>query len=242
MSISTCAFSCAGRRENNEDAYDYKQFADGGVWVVADGLGGHVCGEIASNIATKHVVEAAQHLSFDSPDDEIIRIFSEANRLIVNEQRENPKRKGMRTTIVASFAFGGVMRYAHVGDSRFYYFKNGNIIVQTKDHSVPQMSVQLGEITADQIRSSADRNKLLKALGDANVNIGAIDGKIKLEQGDAFLLCSDGFWELILEREMELDLLKAYNSKSWLDLMLYRVLDRLTERSDNLTAVCGFVV
>ena len=239
MEISAFAYSSKGRRENNEDAFGFSN--EDRVWVVADGLGGHTSGEIASNIAVSYVLQAAKG-NRGFTDSMIVEIILGANERLADDQRANPAHKGMRTTIVAAFASDNKLRYIHVGDSRFYYFKNGKVFTQTKDHSVSQMAVQMGEITTGQIRFHEDRNKLLKVLGDdGDLKLRAADGEITMENGDAFLLCTDGFWELILEPEMEIDLLKAYTPRVWINTMITRVLTRLTDKSDNFTALCGFI-
>jgi len=239
MEISTYAYSSKGRRANNEDACGFSN--EERVWVVADGLGGHTSGEIASKIAVSYILQAAR-CSKGFTDDEIVTFILGANERLVTDQKSNPLRNGMRTTIVAAFASDNKMKYIHVGDSRFYYFKNGRVFTQTKDHSVPQMAVQIGELTADQIRFHDDRNKLLKVLGGfEDLGLTAADGEINLEIDDAFLLCTDGFWEFIFEPEMEIDLLKAYTPRAWADNMISRILVRLTEKSDNFTVICGFV-
>ena len=237
MEISAFAYSSKGRRDNNEDACGFSS-ADR-VWAVADGLGGHTGGEAASQIAVSYVLQAAKSAGSGG---EIVRIILGANERLIAEQKANPALMGMRTTIVAAFASETHIRYIHAGDSRFYYFKNGRVTAQTKDHSVCQMAVQAGEITAGQIRFHEDRNKLLKVLGGSeNLGLRAADGEIPLEKGDAFLLCTDGFWELILEPEMEIDLLKSYTPQAWTDTMVARVLGRLTDKSDNFTVLCGFI-
>ena len=239
MEISAFAYSSKGSRENNEDAYGYSN--EDRVWVVADGLGGHTSGEIASDIAVSYVLQAAKG-SNGLTSAQITGIIREAHQRLVDDQKANPSHNGMRTTIAAAFAGNRKMTYIHAGDSRFYYFKNGKVFTQTKDHSVTQMAVQIGEITADQIRFHEDRNKLLKVLGDAgDLKLHKADGDIAMEKGDAFMLCTDGFWELIWEQEMEIDLLKAYTPRVWAETMIARVLGRLTVKSDNFTALCGFI-
>ncbi len=93
--------------------------------------------------------------------------------------------------------------WGHVGDSRLYFFRQGRILEQTKDHSVPQMLLAAGEITADEIRNHPDRNRLLANLGDGKPNRFRVRKQIQIASGDAFLLCTEGFWEIVLEREME---------------------------------------
>jgi serine/threonine protein phosphatase PrpC len=92
------------------------------------------------------------------------------------------------------------------------------------------------------VRFHDDRNKLLKVLGnDENLNIRKIDDAVSIESGDAFLLCSDGFWEYVYEVEMEADLIKSDSPKDWIEYMIKRLLLRVTGNNDNFTAIAGFI-
>ena len=105
----------------------------------------------------------------------------------------------MRTTAVVLCTEGNRGTALHIGDSRFYHFRNGKIISQTKDHSVPQMLAMAGEISEHEIRRHPDRNRLLRALGDENEEVRFVRSDFEIKEGDAFLLCSDGFWEEVEE-------------------------------------------
>jgi len=162
---------------------------------------------------------------------------------ILQLQESNPEVKGMRTTAVGCVVEGGKMTAFNCGDSRFYYFSNGSITQMSKDHSVSQMSVSIGEMSFDAIRDDPDRNKLLKVLGEATdkADVGTVYPPIPCKSGDAFLLCSDGFWENVIEEEMEIDLSKSTSAKEWVEYMLVRLMLRYTGNNDNFTVIGGII-
>lgn len=128
---------------------------------------------------------------------------------------------------------------AYIGDSRLYYFHHGQIQYQTLDHSVPQMLVAAGEIPKEKIRDHPDRNRLLRVLGDRERKIRYQEIQpIPLEPGDCVLLCTDGFWEYVLEEDMEKDLAKAKDLNDWMTRMKKKVRRRgFFERQDNYSAL-----
>ena len=142
----------------------------------------------------------------------------------------------MKSTAVALMIANGRAAWAHVGDSRLYHFMNGSLVFQTRDHSASQIAVMLGDITVDQIRFHEDRNRVLRALGqDGSLNVEASEEL--LPPGDhAYLLCSDGFWEYVLEKEMEDDLRLASDPEDWLHRMRERLQARVPHDNDNNTA------
>ena len=110
----------------------------------------------------------------------------------------------MKTTVVMLCVSGNNAYWTHVGDSRLYFFRKGKLVLHTKDHSIPQMLVAAGEIKEKNIRRHPDRNKLLRVMGtDWEEPQYAVSDPIELQEGDAFLLCSDGFWENIVEKQMQ---------------------------------------
>lgn len=128
----------------------------------------------------------------------------------------------MKTTLVILEIEKERIRWGHIGDSRLYYFVNGRIRERTLDHSVPQMLVSAGEIKEKAIRHHPDRNRLLRVLGtdgdDEPVNYQESE-VVKRTGGQAFLLCTDGFWELIEEKKMEAALKKASTPDQWIAAM-----------------------
>ena len=101
-----------------------------------------------------------------------------------------------------------------MGDSRFYFFREGRLLLQTEDHSVPGAVARMGQMRYEDVRFSEDRNKLLKVIGNSEgLNMQSIPKEVELQPGDAFLLCSDGFWEYVYEQEMEIDLSKSSDTQ-----------------------------
>ena len=241
MDIITYAWTAQGGREHNEDYFGY-YYADGkGVWVVTDGLGGHSYGEIASRLITEAIITQADELR-ELTDESLIRISLEANRRLLAEQEVHPALKDMKTTLVAAFVRNGLMKIIHTGDSRFYYFNKGNLSFCTKDHSLSRFAVDSGEISFEDIRYHEDRNIVLKVMGLENLNLKNTVDSIEIAPGDAFLLCTDGFWEYVLENEMAEDLSKAANPQIWYERMRDRLLSRAPANNDNFTAICSFII
>lgn len=239
MVFSTYAYSNVGGRLNNEDYMIYQD----GIWVVADGLGGHDCGEVASKTASQAVIAQLTGKEVDFSYETMEKIVTEANNAVLTAQKENEELASMRTTLVFAISNGTHLRYANVGDSRFYYFKRGHVYTQSEDHSVSALSARIGDIKYEDIRTDDDRNKLLKVLGnEEELKVKLPDDVIELESGDAFLLCSDGFWEHVYEAEMEFDLMKSSSPEEWLKHMLKRVILKTENRdNDNYTAIAVMI-
>ncbi len=237
MQFETATLSSAGGRENNEDCCGHALIGAAGCWVLCDGLGGHRGGEIASKTA----VEAALASFRANPSvtaEALAAHVDRAHQAVVEKQIVDPELTGMRTTLVLLVASGEAARWIHVGDSRLYWFRDGKIHEQTRDHSVPQRLAEAGEIRADQIRFHEDRSRLLRSLGakqDPGAAAGAMPGPP--EPGDAFLLASDGFWEWVLETEMEASLAASKHSKQWLERMEAQLRQRATGEFDNYSAI-----
>lgn len=210
--------------ENQDCAY-----SAGGVYAVADGLGGHSGGAAASAKAIECLKECAADIEPAQINCVLERINTAVRSL-----------GGGMTTIAAGFADGKSFRWGNVGDSRVYYFRNGEILMQTKDDSVCRSAMESGRLSAEQIRCSSGRNGLLKALGSGeSLQLSGQCEPIRIQSGDAFLICSDGFWEYVHEREMEADLMKSASSREWLRRMLRRHLLRSHDAGDNYSAVVG---
>lgn len=232
MECFIARYSDKGGRDNNED---YVGITDD-TYVVCDGLGGHSDGETASRMAVEYLLKAAVEIQKIN-DDEMHNMIYKVNSLICKNRIGN-----MATTVVAGFVRGDVFNYFNVGDSRLYYFRNNRIIVQSKDHSVTQACVDMGEIKADKMRFHPDRNKLTKALGlKEEIKVNQKFQPFKVEIGDSFLLCTDGFWEYVYEKEMQKYLKKASTPQEWLDAMLKKALTRTQRNHDNISAVCVMI-
>lgn len=230
MIIDTAVYSAEGGHNINEDSYLCS--AEKGIFIVADGLGGHEHGENASAAAIKYFAENCVGGYNDKITEELLK---GANRCVYSLNQG-------KTTVAAAFIEKGNFRFANVGDSRVYYFCRGKIAAITKDHSVCQAAVDMGTMSFSEIRGSEDRSKLLKVLGEKeDLDIKRKYPPIKITDGDAFLVCSDGFWEYVFETEMEIDLLKSQNAHDWIKNMLKRHIRRAENKGDNYTAICGII-
>ena len=231
MIIDSANYTCPGGHEVNEDSFLCR--SDRGIFIVADGLGGHSDGEIASRAAIDYFEQSCRG---GYTNEQISALLEGANAQVLQYG------EGGKTTVAAAFIENGNFIYANVGDSRVYIFRDGKIIAQTKDHSVCQASVDMGMMRPEDIRGSEDRSRLLKVLGgEDTLSIKKFYSPIRLQQGDAFLICSDGFWDYVYETEMEADLLKSDSADVWLKYMLKRHILRAQNKGDNYTAICGIV-
>jgi len=238
MQIEVASCSYQGGRDYNEDSVLYLERDGVCAVVVSDGLGGHGGGQIASSV----VAEFITHTFIENPkiDREYIRqLFEQANAIVVNEQ--SPVLK-MKSTGVAFFINDGSAIWGHAGDSRLYHFVDKRLTDQTLDHSMSQMAVFSGEITAEQIRHHDDRNRVLRAFGGDEHIKAEISAPLSLESGfHAFLLCTDGFWEYVLEPEMEHDLADTETPYDWLQAMMQRIVRCAPAGCDNYSAAAIFV-
>ena len=231
MIIDSAKYTNPGGHDINEDSYLCR--GDKGIFIVADGLGGHSDGEKASMAAVDYFEENCQG---GYTDQRLTELMEGANTSVLKNG------DGGKTTVAAAFAENGRFRYANAGDSRVYYFHDGKIIAQTKDHSVCQASADMGLIRPEDIRGNEDRSRLLKVLGgEEKLGIKRHYPPIKLRNGDAFLVCTDGFWDYVYEAEMEADLLKSGSADVWLKYMLKRHILRAQNKGDNYTAICGII-
>lgn len=233
-----------GERDNNEDSVGVKMVERSVSVVLADGLGGHDRGEIASAL----VKDTALELFSDTDNTENWTLqdylkegFQEGQKRLRELQRQ--RHSDMKTTMVVLAIRDQQIQWGHVGDSRLYYFKNGKLVRRTLDHSVPQMLVKTGEIKEKDIRHHEDRNRLLRVMGiEWESPKYELAEPIKAEEGQAFLLCSDGFWEWIEEKDMIRTLKAAETPEDWLKAMEKIVLTHgKGNHMDNYSAVAVFV-
>lgn len=202
--IDYATFTDVGDKENNEDTV--KVFVNPMTstygFVLADGLGGHGNGDIASKLVAEcfgAIIQNTDTINETFLDD----CFTVSQRMLMDE-KEIRGLPSLKTTMVLLTISERKVCWGHIGDSRLYHFKKGKLISRTIDHSVPQMLAISGEIKESEIRHHPDRNKLLSALGMETDNLAYEIDKINRRSvaGDNYLLCSDGFWEWIDEKTM----------------------------------------
>ncbi|RBW68950.1 PP2C family protein-serine/threonine phosphatase [Bacillus taeanensis] len=241
MKMITALLSNQGGRKNNEDFADYCLTETGGCWVVADGLGGHKGGETASKTAA-HTILSTFKKNPSLSNESLPNCINEAHHNLLKLQQNQHSPFSFRTTITILTIENEKARWGHIGDSRLYHFKNSIIQSQTKDHSLCQTLVNIGEINQEEIRFHEDRSRLLQALGmEKQLKPSIITDSVSLHNDDAFLLCTDGFWEYVTEKEMEHTLLKAKTPQQWLTFMQDILLPRVSKKHDNYTAIAIFI-
>lgn len=230
--------SAAGGRKKNDDCVATSHMGpELGLYILADGLGGHRGGEVASGIAAD-VCRTLYPFHYRDPD--LLSVcFSEAQKAIREKISQDPSLESMRTTLVLLLQEGNRFSWGHIGDSRLYYFREGKFAFRTVDDSVPQMLLKLGEIRESDLSSHPDRNKLLAVLGsDTNEPAFHLSEPVLAGSQDAFLLCTDGFWEHIDEKEMEKALKKSSDVSDWLVRMEETVLkNSRPDTRDNYSAL-----
>ncbi|MEA4870825.1 MAG: protein phosphatase 2C domain-containing protein [Christensenella sp.] len=237
MRLDLASYTNAGGREVNEDATLCLEREGVVIAAVADGLGGHGGGKIASSLAVKTLEEQANDIAACTR--EAVRAACErANEAVLAAQ--TPQQR-MKTTLALAIVAEDCMALAHIGDSRIYYFHDDKIEYQSLDHSVSQLAVLTGSITAEQIRFHEDRNKVLRSLGSENGAAPEIELITRpFAEGDAILICTDGFWEYVYEREMLRALRHAKSARDWLERMTPLIAHRAKKDNDNNTAVVVF--
>lgn len=219
MYYDIAAISNAADRIVNEDSIYYTTQGNCKLLALADGLGGHGKGDKASQLA---VLTAKELFNGESdPVAVLSEIFKISQERVVNEQIRLHNTQAMKTTLSLAIIRDDALFYGYIGDSRIYYFSQGKYIWRTLDHSVPQMLVSSGRLRESKIRGHEDRNRLLRVIGIewTEPRYEIADKSVVLHQNDAVLLCSDGFWELITEKEMERAFRKSRDAADWLHQM-----------------------
>ena len=168
---------------------------------VADGMGGHAAGEVASQMSLRLLVESLKGARV--PDERALRdAFSRANAGVFREASEKPEYRGMGTTLVAGLLTGGELIIGNVGDSRMYLHRNGDLSRVTRDHSWVGEMVAAGALTEEQAAKHPRRNVLTRALGVSS-SVDADLGRISLQRGDRVMLCSDGLHGMVDDKTIK---------------------------------------
>jgi serine/threonine protein phosphatase PrpC len=236
--ITYGVISKIGDRGNNEDCVNICANSAGYLFALADGLGGHGQGEIASRIAVEQAAAAIK----DS-DRDLAQCFDRAQEYILAEQKRRQVKNEIKTTLVCLRIAGATACWGHVGDSRLYYFSKNKLARRSLDHSVPQALAAAGDIKEKEIRRHEDRNRLLRVMGtEWDSPKYELSEEVNLNKGDTFLLCSDGFWEWIEDKTMLKTMKIAGTPERWLGLMEEEVLrNGQGNNMDNYSAIAVFV-
>lgn len=193
-----------GARKVNQDRVGTWATPDCMLMAVADGMGGHVHGEIAAQVAVDLLGRAFQQEArpkLPHPERFLPRLIAAAHAAILREAQERKMRDVPRTVFVAALVQDGILHWAHTGDCRLYLLRKGRILARTRDHSVVQQLVDEGRIREESVASHPDRNRLLQCLGGAQAPRIDVRSE-RLAMNDVLLLCSDGLWGPLTQRQM----------------------------------------
>ncbi len=212
--ISYYSITNKGDRPVNEDSIGHYMDENIGLFIVADGLGGHGSGDIASHYVVEQYLMQYRENCHDSAERYFSGVFTSIQSGLLDLQKQT--NKDMKSTAAAVFLTDKKLSICHIGDTRVYVFGKKKILFRTLDHSVPQMLVNAGEIKEKNIRFHPDRNRLLRALGEDSAVVDYdIYSMSRTPNIDGILICSDGFWEYVDEREMVKTLYKADSAEKW---------------------------
>lgn len=213
-SITDC-----GNRSVNEDSIGIRQNENRTCFVLCDGLGGHGMGDVASSLVRDEILKSFEEN--EKTETFLDVAFRKAQDKLIEEQVVQTAKNKMKTTAVCMLTDEKKVHVGHIGDSRFYAFSKNKVKIQSKDHSVPYMLYLAKEIKENEIRNHSDRSMLLRVMGTQwQGNMYELLKPFSLKKYQAFLLCSDGFWELITEEKMCEILSHATTAEEWLKEML----------------------
>lgn len=205
MRFSVYQESHIGGRKNNQDRMGYSFTRDALLLLVADGMGGHILGEMAAQIAMQTIASLFQENAkpyVKKPERFLEDSFFAAHREIHRYRAINNLPETPRTTIVACLIQHNSAMWAHCGDSRLYWMRQGQILARTRDHSRIETLIAQGRADASERDTHPDRNKLFNCLGAPNMPIVEISRRASLQAGDIMLLCSDGLWSMLPDHEL----------------------------------------
>ena len=190
------------KRSQNQDSISSR--IELGLFVVADGMGGHRGGETASQMAVAAIPEVVEHCQVDpnwQPRNVIAQAIRKANENIYTRSQNDPALQGMGTTSVALLFKDNCLTIGHVGDSRAYFIRDGGIWQITRDHSLVQEKLRAGIISRDEVKTDRMKNVITRSVGfEAVVNVEVYE--METRPGDKFLICSDGLSGLVEDEQI----------------------------------------
>lgn len=239
MNFSIHQASHIGNRKHNQDRVAYAYNNDALLLVLADGMGGHLHGELAASLAIETFVESfGKHAQPTIPDPQL---FLENTMRYAHDRIMKFSHDGDTgfpgTTCVAALIQGGVMYHGHAGDSRLYLLRNNEIRAKTQDHSLVSQWVEWGMITAEEARIHPQRNQITNCLGGSESIFHMEQGEpTTLQPGDVVLLGSDGLWGPFTDLEL-IELFAGEPVDQTLEKLITLALEREHGRSDNITGI-----
>jgi len=200
----------AGKRPYNEDRLGCWQREKALLLAVADGMGGHAHGEVAAQIAVDHLgqaFDAETRPRLAAPDRFLSSAIGDAHAQIIEQARHRGLDETPRTTVVACVVQDGQAWWTHVGDSRLYLIRKGRVAARTRDHTYVQQLVDAGKIREEAAENHPDRNRVMRCLGGPQAPTIDPARSMVLEKDDVLLLCSDGLWGPLTQRQILIGLI-----------------------------------
>lgn len=239
MRFSVYQESNIGGRKSNQDRMGYCFTRDTLLLLLADGMGGHIQGEQAATIAMQTIGALFQQNAnpyVKKPERFLEDSFFAAHREIHRYRAINNLPETPRTTIVACLIQHGNALWAHCGDSRAYWMRNGQILARTRDHSRIETLIAQGKVDPSERDTHPERNKLFNCLGAPNMPIVEISRRANLQGGDVVLLCSDGLWSTLPDHVLAQHLHNSTIVRA-VPEMIRTAASIAGKRSDNVTAL-----
>jgi len=194
-----------GKRPYNQDRAGHWSSAEAVLLVLADGMGGHAYGEVAAELVMRHIAAAFRRDArprLADPDLFLFRAVGRSHGMLLREAANLGLPDTPRTTVVACVVQDGRAYWSHVGDSRLYLLRKGEVLVRTRDHTLVQQLVDEGRLQSDDMSSHPERNRLLQCLGGVHTPRIQPTAHALLDKDDVLLLCSDGLWGPLTERQI----------------------------------------
>jgi len=230
-----------GARRVNQDRVGYWRTSEALLMVVCDGMGGHLNGEVAANLAADLFGAAFQREArprLADPGEFLAQSIAVAHAQILGETAKRNLPEAPRTVMVACVVQDGQAHWTHVGDCRFYLFRKGRVVARTRDHTRVQQLVDEGRIREEALVSHPLRNQLLQCLGGFQPPRPETAAHAALEKDDILLLCSDGFWGPLTQRQM-LNALLARELKEAVPELVSLAESRAGGECDNLSVLAA---
>jgi PPM family protein phosphatase len=231
--------SAIGARKVNQDRVGYSFSKNALVMVVADGMGGHAQGEVAAEIAVETITRRFQQegrIRIKNPPEFLLNSVNAAHRAIVAHAVDRDLLECPRTTCVVCLVQNGRTWWAHSGDSRLYFFRDGKVLRQTSDHSRVQQMIDQGLLTPEGAATHPERNKVYSCLGGVLPPQITVSDDTQLKPGDTILISSDGFWSQISTSHLG-QLLQKRDIISLVPDLIIEAERRAQGQSDNISVV-----
>lgn len=234
------------KRKDNQDCYDYHLPNDdrihtkGILMTVADGMGGHAAGAMASRLAVDILMNEYYNDEHHGITESLKNAFLKANQEVLAKSQDDGDMQGMGTTMTAVVIKEDKMYYAHVGDSRGYIISKNKISQFTRDHSYVESLIKAGAISEEEALTHPERNAITRAIGTRpELTVDVSRKYLKIKNGQYILLCSDGLYKVVSDKEM----LSAVYEHQVPDIVCEKLIEKANEHGgpDNVTVIVAMI-